>query len=202
MIVEEIDDKLIQEIGNALGKNNESNDDNSFEYKDLASFYFEEYARNMAQSGLLYTISEDYEGFIVLKKPGQNVSMKSMKYLVNGFVKTMSIKELLRYKKAMKDAGYSLKEEYMNVGKPFVYVGMVCVCKQDLDHSILKQLLQLAFDEGEKLNVPVIIDTDSNVKCENYQQLGMNLQQVRDLGEWGKNYDLIKYPNRFEEVTK
>lgn len=197
MIVEEVDEKLIEEIGNALS-GNELDDEESFEYKDLASFYFEEYTRAMVQSGLLYTTSKNHEGFIVLKKPSQSVSMKSMKYLVNGFVKTMSIKELLRYKKAMKDAGYSLKEEYMNHNKPFVYVGMVCICKQDPNNEILKQLMKLAFDEGNHLNVPVILDTDSQMKCENYKNIGMHLEQIRDLGEWGKNYDLIKYPNQGE----
>ena len=190
MLVEEVNDKIIQDIGNALS------DEKSFVYKDLASFYFEEYTKAMAQSGLLYTISENYEGFIVLKKPGQNISMKSMKYLTNGFVKTMSIKELLRYKKTMKDAGYSLKEEYMNTGKPFVYVGMVCVCEKEKEDEILKQLLKLAIDEGNRLNVPVIVDTDSEKKCEKYKNLGMQLEQIRDLGEWGKNYDLIKYSNQ------
>ncbi len=190
MIVQEVDDKLIQDIGYAL-----SSDEQSFEYEDLASFYFEEYTKAMVQSGLLYTTSENHEGFIVIKKPGQNVSMKSMKYLVNGFVKTMSIKELLRYKKAMKDAGYSLKEEYMNNGKPFVYVGMVCVCEKENENEVLNKLFEYAFEEGNQMNVPVIVDTDSKVKCEKYESLGMHLEQVRDLGEWGKNYDLIKYTN-------
>lgn len=194
MLVEEVNEEIIQDIGNALS--DESNDEDSFAYKDLASFYFGEYTRAMVQSGLLYTTSENHEGFIVLKKPGQSVSMKSMKYLTNGFVKTMSIKELLRYKKAMKDAGYSLKEEYMNTGKPFVYVGMVCVCNKEKEDEILKQLLKLAFDEGKHLNVPVILDTDSEKKCEKYKNLGMHLEQIRDLGEWGKNYDLIKYSNQ------
>ncbi len=189
MLVEEVNEEIIQDIGNALS------DENSFAYKDLASFYFEEYTKAMAQSGLLFTTSENHEGFIVLKKPAQNISMKSMKYLTNGFVKTMSIKELLRYKKAMKDAGYSLKEEYMNTGKPFVYVGMVCVCNKEKEDEVLKQLLNLAFEEGKRLNVPVILDTDSEKKSEKYKNLGMQLEQVRDLGEWGKCFDFLKYPN-------
>ena len=53
----------------------------------------------------------------------------------------------------------------------------------------------IAFAEGDRLGVPVILETDAKSKCDKYVHLGMELAGVRDIGEFGKLYDLIKYPN-------
>ena len=53
----------------------------------------------------------------------------------------------------------------------------------------------IAFAEGDRLGEPVILETDAKSKCDKYVHLGMELAGVRDIGEFGKLYDLIKYPN-------
>ena len=45
-----------------------------------------------------------------------------------------------------------------------------------------------------RLHVPVILETDARSKCDKYVHLGMQLAGIRDIGEFGKLYDLIKYP--------
>ncbi len=52
-----------------------------------------------------------------------------------------------------------------------------------------------AFAEGNRLGVPVILDTDAKSKCEKYVHLGMELAGTRRFGEYGVLYDLIKYPD-------
>jgi len=49
--------------------------------------------------------------------------------------------------------------------------------------------------EGDRLGVPVILETDAKSKCDKYVHLGMELTGVRDIGEFGKLYDLIKKPD-------
>lgn len=56
----------------------------------------------------------------------------------------------------------------------------------------------IAFAEGNRLGVPVILETDAKSKCDRYMHLGMELAGVRDLGEFGRLYDLIKYPDTEE----
>ena len=53
-----------------------------------------------------------------------------------------------------------------------------------------------AFAEGDRLGVPVILETDAMSKCEKYQHLGMQLAGTRDLGEFGVLYDLIRCPEK------
>ena len=52
----------------------------------------------------------------------------------------------------------------------------------------------IVFAEGDRLGVPVILETDAKFKCDKYVHLGMELAGTHDLGAFGKLYDLIKYP--------
>lgn len=51
------------------------------------------------------------------------------------------------------------------------------------------------FAEGNRLGVPVILDTDARSKCDKYVHLGMKLVGTRRFGDRGVLYDLIKYPD-------
>ena len=62
-----------------------------------------------------------------------------------------------------------------------------------------RKVLDIAFAEGDRLGVPVILETDARSKCDKYIHLGMELAGVRDIGEFGKLYDLIRYPKSSNE---
>ena len=59
-----------------------------------------------------------------------------------------------------------------------------------------KHIQDIAFAEGNRLGLPVILDTDARSKCEKYMHLGMELAGTRDFGDFGTMYDLIKYPDK------
>ena len=79
--------------------------------------------------------------------------------------------------------------------KDFIFVGMVCVREQYQGQGYMRKVLGMAFSEGNRLHVPVILETDAKSKCDKYMHLGMELEGVRDMGAYGKMYDLIKYPD-------
>ena len=58
----------------------------------------------------------------------------------------------------------------------------------------MRQLMDAAFAEGDRLGVPVLLDTDEKAKCNRYIHLGMTLAGTRRFGEHGVLYDLIRYP--------
>ena len=78
--------------------------------------------------------------------------------------------------------------------KPYIFVGMVCVCEKYQGQGYMRKVMDIAFAEGDRLQVPVILETDAKSKCDKYVHLGMELAGTRDLGEFGKLYDLIRYP--------
>ena len=53
-----------------------------------------------------------------------------------------------------------------------------------------KHIQDIAFAEGNRLDLPVILDTDAKSKCEKYMHLGMELAGTRRFGEHGALYDL------------
>ena len=60
----------------------------------------------------------------------------------------------------------------------------------------MRKVLDLAFAEGDRLGVPVILDTDAKSKCGKYLHLGMELAGTRRFGDHGVLYGLIRYPQQ------
>lgn len=52
----------------------------------------------------------------------------------------------------------------------------------------------MAFADGDRLGIPVILETDARSKCDKYLHLGMKLAGTRRFGTHGLLYDLIRYP--------
>ena len=46
----------------------------------------------------------------------------------------------------------------------------------------MRKVLNIAFAEGNRLGVPVILETDAKSKCDKYVHLGMELAETHDLG--------------------
>ena len=95
----------------------------------------------------------------------------------------------------IKRGGVSLQDRMDKEKKPDIFVGLVCVREQYQGQGYMRRVMDIAFAEGDRLGVPVILETDAKSKCDKYVHLGMELAGVRDIGEFGKLYDLIKYPN-------
>ena len=87
-----------------------------------------------------------------------------------------------------------MQEQFDKQKKPYVFVGMVCVREKYQGQGYMRKLMDMAFAEGNRLGVPVILETDAKSKCDKYVHLGMQLAGTRSLGEFGMLYDLIKYP--------
>ena len=75
--------------------------------------------------------------------------------------------------------------------KPCIYVGMVCVREAYQGQGYMRKVMDLAFAEGDRLGIPVVLDTDAKSKCDKYVHLGMKLYGTRDLGPGGTLYDLV-----------
>ena len=86
---------------------------------------------------------------------------------------------------------------FMNVALIFKFT-FVCVREQYQGQGYMRKVMDIAFAEGDRLGVPVILETDAKSKCDKYVHLGMELAGTHDLGAFGKLYDLIMYP----ELTK
>ena len=165
MKVTTLDEKSIRDIGHAFG------------YYD----YGEETGMSAAFSG-----KEATANYICAYVRG---------VLRGGFLHNSTLKHLLQFGIAIKRGGASLQDRMDKEKKPYIFVGLVCVREQYQGQGYMRKVLDLAFAEGDRLGVPVILETDAKSKCDKYVHLGMELAGVRDIGEFGKLYDLIKKPD-------
>ena len=193
-----LDEEVIKRIGHAFGYYDYGTEHgliDAFPNRDAAAAFICGYVRMALKSGMLYMTSENGEGYIAYKLPGQKIHLKAMLSLARGFLGSMKFKELMRFIKIMSKGGSGLNKQLDKKKQPYIYVGLVCVLEEFQGQGYMRKVLNMAFDEGNRLGIPVILDTDAKSKCDKYIHLGMELAGTRHFGEYGVLYDLIKYPN-------
>ena len=192
-----LDESAIQAIGHAFGYYDygaETGMGAACATPDKTALYISGFARAMLRAGWLYTTSERGEGYIAYQRPGEKADLRAAFPLLKGVFQAMSLREICRFARNMQRAGAGLRDRYKKEKKPHIYVSMVCVVEAYQGQGYMRKVLDMAFAEGNRLRVPVILETDAKSKCDKYVHLGMTLAGTRDAGELGTLYDLIKYP--------
>lgn len=201
----QLEKNIIEDIGHAFGYYDYSTEHgfiDAFSSRDAVAAFTCGYARMALKSGMMHTTSENGEAYIAYKLPGQKVSLKAMLPLAKGLLNPMKTKDLIRFVKVMVKGGSGLDKQFDKAKIPYIYVGMVCVREQYQGRGYMRKVMDIAFTEGNRLGVPVILDTDAKSKCDKYMHLGMELAGTRCFGEHGVLYDLIKYSDCYSNVSQ
>lgn len=59
----------------------------------------------------------------------------------------------------------------------------------------MHKVMDIVFAEGNRLGIPVVLDTDAKSKCERDQYLGMEPAAEVPFGDFGAMHHLIEYPD-------
>lgn len=205
MLVRTITEKEIHDIGHAFGYYNygqETGMTAAFSGQEATADYICAYVRGMLRGGFLHTTSERGEGYIAYKLPKQKLGIRTSWPIAKGMLCNSTLKRLVRFGMAIKRGGASLQDRMDKEKKPYIFVGLVCVREQYQGRGYMRKVMEIAFAEGARLGVPVILETDAKSKCDKYVHLGMELDGTRDIGEFGKLYDLIKYPDVIHDTKE
>ena len=198
MKVETLDEAVIADIGHAFGYYDygaEQGLASAFPSREATAAFIRGYVRMALQGGMMHTTSERGEGFIAYKLPGEKLKVKAMLPLAKAFFGAMNFQDILRFMRIMAKGEKGLNDRMDKEKKPYVFVGLVCVREQYQGQGYMRKVMDIAFAEGDRLGVPVILETDAKSKCDKYVHLGMDLAGTRRFGEHGALYDLIKYPD-------
>ena len=188
---------MIQDIGHAFGYYDYGTERgliNAFPSREATAVYISGYVRMALRGGVLYTTSENGEAYIAYKLPGEKLSFSAMMCLVKGLFSSMGFKDFMRFLRIMGKTEPGLDKRFDKEKKPYIFVGMVCVREQYQGQGYMRRVMELAFAAGNRLGVPVILETDAKSKCDRYIHLGMELAGTHSCGEAGMLYDMIKYP--------
>ena len=74
------------------------------------------------------------------------------------------MKRLLQFGIAIKRGGASLQDRMDKERKPYIFVGLVCVREKYQRQGYMRKVLDIVFAEGDRLGVPVILETDAKNK--------------------------------------
>ena len=195
MLVRTITEEEIHDIGHAFGYydyGQETGMPSAFSGQEETAEYICAYVRGMLRGGFLHTTSECGEGYIAYKLPNEKLGIRTLWPIAKGMLRNSSLKRLVRFAMAIKRGGVSLQDRMDKEKKPHIFVGLVCVREKYQGQGYMRKVMDMAFAEGDRLGVPVILETDAKPKCDKYVHLGMELAGVRDIGAFGKLYDLIR----------
>ena len=198
MKVTTFDESIAHDIGHAFGYYDYGDEHglaDAFQNRDAVAEYIGGYVRMTFAGGMLYTTSERGEGYIAYKLPGQKLGLKAMLPLAKAFFGCMDFGSVVRFVKIMSKGGSGLDKKLDKEKTPYIFVGMVCVREQFQGQGYMRKVMDIAFSEGNRLKVPVILETDAKSKCDKYVHLGMELAGERRFRDYGVLYDLIKYPD-------
>ena len=202
MLVKSMTEEEIHEIGHAFGYydyGQETGMTAAFSGQKATEEYICAYVRGMLRGGFLHTTSERGEGYIAYKLPREKLSIRTLWPIAKGMLCNSTLKRLVRFAVAIKRGGVSLQDRMDKEKKLYIFVGLVCVREQYQRQGYMRKVMDIAFSEGDRLGVPVILETDAKSKCDKYVHLGMELAGTRDIGEFGKLYDLIRYSESSNE---
>ncbi len=197
MRVTAVEESVIRDIGHAFGYYDYGGEHgliDAFPSREAAAAFIRGYVRMALESGTLYSVGENGEGWIAYQLPGQKVPLRAMLPLARGLLGSLRPGELLRFAGIMSQGGPGLERKLRREGKPYLSVGLLCVREPYQGKGFMRKALSLAFAEGDRLGVPVILETDAVSKRDRYLHLGMELSGTRRFGDHGVLYDLIRYP--------
>ena len=167
MLVKSMTGEEIHEIGHAFGYydyGEEAGMSAAFSGKEATANYICAYVRGVLRGGFLHTTSERGEGYIAYKLPKQAMGLKTMWPIACGMLHNSTLKRLLQFGIAIKRGGVSLQDRMDKEKKPYIFVGLVCVREQYQGQGYMRKVLGIAFAEGDRLGVPVILETDAKNK--------------------------------------
>ena len=191
------DAQAAEDIGHAFGYYDYGQETGMgvfYSSKEAVANYIAGYVRMAFEGQMLYATSEHGEGYIAYKRPGEKIGLKAGMFLARGWLGSMNFRELVRFFGVMTKGGQGLRSRMDREKKPYVYVGLVCVREPYQGQGYMRKVMEMAFAEGDRLQIPVILDTDAKSKRDKYVHLGMEPAGERSFGGFGTLYDLIRYP--------
>jgi len=156
--------------------------------------YMNAIVRAAYKSGLLYTTSDNQEGYLMLSGDGVGSvgfidglkMIQAEKKALGGF------KNMKSFIKACFSEGSTIETRMRKEKKKFIRIEMLVVRPEYQHKGFMKKMLEAVYKYADKRGVSVILDTDDKDKCERYVHLGMKLDRVRKCGDRFHMYDLIR----------
>ena len=162
--------------------------------KQAVSDYICAYVKMAIKERVLYSVSDKHEAFIAFKRSEHKMNISSAAGLMGSVFGCIDYKNAGKAAKGFlrSDKGYG--DVLIKLKIPHIYVGMVAVTKKYQGQGYMRKLLEIAFEEGRKHALPVVLDTDAELKKAKYEHLGMKCITTIKLADGVKLYGMVYEP--------
>ena len=170
--------------------------------RQAISDYICAYTRMAISERTLYSTSDAHEAFISFKNPGVNMSPASAVDLLKTVPGCVDLGHLCVMAKGYGCAGKSYGSILSKLKVPYIYVGMVAVRKEYQGMGFMRKVLEIAFEEGRRQAVPVVLDTDANLKKDKYEHIGMKCVVTQHFKDGVELYGMVYEPDNIPKEWK
>ena len=170
--------------------------------RQAISDYICAYVRMAISERTLYSTGDKHEAFIAFRYPGVNMSLGSAAGLLKTVPGCVNTGHLFRMAKGYGRAGKSYGAVLSKLKIPHIYVGMVAVRKEYQGKGFMRRVLEIAFEEGRRQAVPVVLDTDAHLKKDKYEHVGMKCVATQHFDDGVELYGMVYEPDNIPKEWK
>ena len=147
------------------------------------------------KSHMLYTTSSKHEAFLAMARYDAKLPPLFIRYSIGSFLKSVDLMAVLKRLIRFPKFGRSYEDMLKKHKVPYIQVMMVAVTEPYQGQGYLRKLLEIAFEEGRKHNMPVYLNTDAKLKRDKYVHLGMKCVNEQRFSDDVILYDLVYEPD-------
>ncbi len=141
--------------------------------------YFSVLTEICYNSGCLYSISENHEGFVAYWTKNNKPPLKYQFSMLFKLLTRVKIHSLIGLVRAIK--GWTGYEETYKNEHDYVAIFMLVVPKAFQGQGHMRTLLSAPFALAKGENIPCLLDTDAKIKADKYEKCGMKIiKQMSD----------------------
>ncbi len=170
--------------------------------KQAVSDYICAYVRMAIRERVLYSTSENHEAFIAFKRSEHKMSASSAAGLLGAAFGCADYRNIGKVAKGFMHSEKGYGDILLRFKIPHIYVGMVAVTEQFQGQGYMRKLLEIAFEEGRKHALPVVLDTDAGLKKAKYEHLGMKCVTTKKLADGVNLYGMVYEPENIPKEWK
>ena len=150
--------------------------------------YFELAVRN----GSLYSAGDHHEGFFIFETPETKGSLYGSLLQMKWMLRAFGFKKGVKYVKEIMDSGPYLASEFRKEKKPFTKIEFIAVDEEYQGRGYMRKMIDYAFSESDRLELPCILTTDDEKKVKIYEHFGMKLARRHVLSAHATYYEMLR----------
>ena len=154
----------------------------------LTRGYFEAAVRN----GSLYCAGDKQEGYFIFETPETKRSLYGSLLQAKWSLCAFGIPKGIRYVKEIMNSGSYLASEFSRQKKPFTKIEFIAVAKEHQGQGYMRQMMEYAFSESDRLGLPLILTTDDPKKVEIYKHFGMKMVREHFVSDRAVYYEMLR----------